>query len=100
VSSRPARFAGILLLSAMARVDPAPCEPAARTWEVRQGDTLWSIAEAAIGDPSLWPALYRANRDRIKDPSRVYPGQLLTVPEVPPESIRAVRREALELMAR
>jgi nucleoid-associated protein YgaU len=35
----------------------------------------------ATGDPTLWPLLYRANRDQIKDPSLLYPGQRLTIPD-------------------
>ncbi|MEN8183576.1 MAG: LysM peptidoglycan-binding domain-containing protein [Myxococcota bacterium] len=69
-------------------------------YEVRAGETLWSIAEVALGDASLWPALYRANRDRIKDPREVYPGQRLTIPTVEPRSVREVRREAETLLSR
>ena len=60
--------------------------------EVRPGESLAVIAGRELGDPLLWPVLYRANRDRIKDPTRIYPGQELTIPEpggetraVPPE---------------
>ena len=48
---------------------------------VKPGETLWQIA-GHLGDPFLWPALYRANRDQIKDPSVLYPGQVLTIPEL------------------
>jgi hypothetical protein len=41
----------------------------------------------------------RANRDRIKDPARIYPGQRLAVPELDPESMASVRREAASLVA-
>jgi nucleoid-associated protein YgaU len=67
---------------------------------VRPGDTLWSIAEQAIGDGTLWPALYRANRDQIKDPALLHPGQRLSVPEVAPEQAGQVRREARQLLGR
>jgi nucleoid-associated protein YgaU len=70
---------------------------AAHSREVAPGDTLWSIAAAAMGDGTLWPALYRANRDRIKDPARIYPGQRLVVPEVDPDSVASVRREGASL---
>lgn len=49
---------------------------------VRQGETLSEIAAATLGSGALWPVLYRANRDQIKDPARLYPGQKLTIPEV------------------
>jgi nucleoid-associated protein YgaU len=64
------------------------------------GETLWTIAETTIGDPTLWPALYRANRDQIKDPARVYPGQKLTIPAIDPSAVRELRREALDLTPR
>jgi nucleoid-associated protein YgaU len=48
---------------------------------VRAGESLSSIARDELGDVALWEAIYRANRDRIKDPARIYPGQTLTIPE-------------------
>ena len=48
---------------------------------VRVGESLSTIARSELGDIALWPVLYRANRDRIKDPARIYPGQELTIPE-------------------
>jgi nucleoid-associated protein YgaU len=72
----------------------------ASTHRVRVGDSLASIAQRQLGDASLWPAIYLANRDRIKDPTRVYPGQLLTIPEVPPQDRDAVRKEADALLTR
>jgi nucleoid-associated protein YgaU len=86
-----------VLLSAV-QAAPAGAEP--EHYAVRHGDTLWSIAEVVLGDASLWPALYRANRDRIKDPRHVYPGQRLTVPGVEPGEVRAIRREAETLLGR
>jgi len=71
-----------------------------RVHVVRPGETLWTIAGDQIGDASLWPALYRANRDQIVDPHTVYPGQRLAIPEVDPASREAVRREARALLAR
>jgi nucleoid-associated protein YgaU len=58
----------------------APAAAAPTTVVVERGDSLAKIAERTLGDARLWPVLYRANRDRIKDPTRVYPGQELTVP--------------------
>ncbi len=82
----------------LAAAEAEPAEPA-RTREVGQGDTLWSIAASTLGDGTLWAAVYRANRDRIKDPARIYPGQRLAVPDVDPGSIASVRRDGASLVA-
>lgn len=52
---------------------------------VQPGESLWQIAARLGGDPQLWPLLYRANRDQIKDPSRLYPGQSLRIPDFRPQ---------------
>ncbi len=74
---------------------PAAKNPAIHT--VQHGETLWQIAAHRVGDPTLWPALYLANRDQIKDPSRVYPGQELAIPEIDPARADALRGEAATL---
>jgi nucleoid-associated protein YgaU len=56
---------------------------------VRAGESLATIAKSELGDIALWPVLYRANRDRIKDPTRIYPGQELTIPEPGSEELRS-----------
>jgi nucleoid-associated protein YgaU len=75
----------------------AEAEAGARIHEVRSGETLWAIAEITVGDPTLWPALYLANRDQIKDPALVYPGQRLAIPKIDPKERGALRREAESL---
>ena len=68
---------------------PAPVE-----YEVRAGETLAEIAHATLGEAALWPALYRANRDQIRDPSRLYPGQRLAIPTLSEAQRDAARRDA------
>ena len=52
------------------------------SYTVRRGETLPQIAGRAeiYNDSSLWPIIYRANRDQISDPKRVWPGQSLVIP--------------------
>lgn len=52
------------------------------TYEVQKGDTLQKISRKFFGTTKKWPLLYKANRDKLKSPDQVYPGQVLVVPEV------------------
>lgn len=51
-----------------------------RTYEVVKGDSLSAIAKREYGDMKEWPRIYEANRDIIKDPDLIYPGQMLRLP--------------------
>jgi nucleoid-associated protein YgaU len=62
--------------------------------EVRPGETLTAIAALRLGDASLWPALYRANRDQIRDPARLHPGQRLEIPTLTADERETLRRQA------
>jgi hypothetical protein len=47
---------------------------------VKKGDSLWKISGKVYGNPLKWPRIYRANKDKIKHPNRIYPNQVLTIP--------------------
>jgi nucleoid-associated protein YgaU len=53
---------------------------ASRTVTVKEGDNLSKIAKRELGDAEQWRAIYDANRETIKDPDLIYPGQVLTIP--------------------
>ena len=55
-------------------------EPEARIHVVEKGDSLWKIAEKHYGDGTRWKEIYRANKDRIKDPDVIRRGQKLRIP--------------------
>ena len=57
----------------------APSEQA-RTVTVKEGDSLSKIAKRELGDADKWHAIYEANRDKIKDPDLIHPGQVFTLP--------------------
>ena len=50
------------------------------TYVVVSGDSLSKIAKRQYGDMNQWRRIYDANRDQIKDPDLIYPGQKLKIP--------------------
>ncbi len=52
-----------------------------RSVTVQEGDTLWAISRERFGDGILYVKLFEANRDSIRDPDLIYPGQIFTIPE-------------------
>lgn len=64
------------------QADPAPAPAAAPvTVTVQPGFTLWGIAQDRYGDGVLYVQVFEANKDKIKDPDLIYPGQVFSVPE-------------------
>ena len=57
-------------------------EPSASeaTYTVKPGDSLSKIARQHYGDAQMWPKIFEANRDQIKNPDLIHPGQVLTLP--------------------
>ena len=51
------------------------------TYIVVKGDSLSKIAKREYGDANKWRTIYEANRDVIKDPDLIYPGQSLRIPQ-------------------
>ena len=68
--------------------------------EVQAGENLAIIAARAevYKDALLWPLIYKANRDQIKDPEEIFAGQILMIPhDKTKEEKKAARRKAREL---
>ena len=47
---------------------------------VQPGDTLWAISRENYGEGLLYVRLFEANRDRIRNPDLIYPGQVFDIP--------------------
>ncbi len=63
------RFAGVL----------GP-KTSTRTYTVKSGDTLVKIAQKELGDADRWQEIFLLNRATIRDPDRIFPGQVLILP--------------------
>ncbi|HWA81557.1 MAG TPA: LysM peptidoglycan-binding domain-containing protein [Acetobacteraceae bacterium] len=61
-----------------------PLNIAARAVMVRPGDCLWVIAEHAYGSGLRYTLVFQANRNQIRDPRLIYPGQIFILPAPSP----------------
>lgn len=59
---------------------PPAAAPTGRTYTVVSGDTLSRISKQFYNDANLWPRIFEANRDILKNPDRISPGQNLRIP--------------------
>lgn len=55
---------------------------------VQPGFTLWGIAEDSFGEGILYVQIFEENRDQIRDPDWIFPGQIFRIPELAPEAER------------
>lgn len=69
-----AALAGVVVFS-------AGSQSMASSYTVVKGDSLWKIAKEKLGDGALYTEIYEANRDKIKNPSKIQIGQVLEIPD-------------------
>ena len=56
--------------------------PEARFYTVVSGDTLSGIAKKHYGNAMKYPVIFEANRPMLQDPDKIYPGQVLRIPDL------------------
>jgi len=94
--SRGARLAAVALVLSLPAAPLASQEPQAApaqqpmaappaTHIVQQGETLWGLAKQFLGDPLLWPEIYRLNTNVVEDPHFIFPGEELRFTPAPGE---------------
>jgi nucleoid-associated protein YgaU len=62
------------------RIDVKEPEPPAQFYTVVSGDSLSKIAKHYYGDAMKYPVIFEANKPMLKDPDKIYPGQVLRIP--------------------
>ncbi len=78
---------------------PKPKAKPVASYDVVEGETLWTISALpqVYNEGLLWPLLYQANRDQIKDPRQIFPGQTLSVRrDMTKEELEEARQTARE----
>jgi len=64
------------------RIAVTPPTPTTVYYTVVSGDTLGGIAKKQYGDASKYPVIFEANKPMLTDPNKIYPGQVLRIPQV------------------
>jgi nucleoid-associated protein YgaU len=47
---------------------------------IKPGDSLWKIALKFYGSGAYWPRIYNANKEKIKNPTLIFPFQRIVIP--------------------
>lgn len=71
------RWQGVLLVALILLAAATPSF-AAKTYTMKDGDTLWELAQRFYGDPTLYPVFLEVNQ--ISNPRTIPTGKVITVP--------------------
>jgi nucleoid-associated protein YgaU len=71
------------------KIAAATVEAESRFYIVREGDSLWKIAESQYGHGkgAKYEEIFEANKPLLKDPDKIYPGQRLRIPGLAPDHV-------------
>lgn len=80
VGEPPARAAKTAAAADAPEPDQAE-QPVSKFYTVKSGDTLSKIAREFYGNANKYPLIFEANKPMLTNPDRIYPGQVLRIPE-------------------
>jgi nucleoid-associated protein YgaU len=60
---------------------PSASSGESKFYTVKSGDTLSKVSKEFYGDPNRYNAIFEANKPMLEDPDKIYPGQVLRIPQ-------------------
>ena len=73
---------GVSQVKPQRSTETSPAPSTSKSYTVQKGDTLWAIAKKYYGNGSKYTVIANANKNTIKNPNLIYPGQVLTIPAI------------------
>lgn len=61
-------------------IDSPAQEKEVEFYEIQSGDTLWAISQKFLGNGARYNEIFEANKEVIKNPDLIYPGQKIRIP--------------------
>lgn len=73
-----------------------PDQPRSGKVVIQPGNNLWKLSRVIYGRGKNYTVIYQANKEQIRNPARIYPGQIFAIPGAsPPEQIDPKRKDPL-----
>ena len=80
VAGKGADFSGVTATTSSSAATSGNGDWGSKTYTVESGDTLSGIAKKVYGDAGKYNQIFEANKPMLKDPDKIYPGQVLRIP--------------------